>query len=168
MPKPKIPTQPGTAFGGGFYAGRFYIGTDAYALIVAPKAKGEIKAMPWNSSLKSIAGATSYCDGLANTRAMAKAGSALAKKMLKLKIGGYDDWHLPSRLQSLLAFHEPAAAELFIPGGSESYEREWHWTSTQHAEYAGCAWVQDFSDGDQNNYHKGTEWRARAVRMIKL
>lgn len=71
MQKPKTPTQPGTAFGGGFYAGRFYIGADAYALIVAPKAEGEVEAMPWNSSLKSVAVATSYCDGLANTRAMA-------------------------------------------------------------------------------------------------
>ena len=168
MPKPKIPTQPGAAFGGGFYAGRFYIGTDAYALVVAPKAEGEIKDMPWNSSLKSVAGATSYCDGLANTKAMAKAGSALAKKILKLKIGGYADWHLPSRLQSLLAFHELAAAELFAPGGSESYEREWHWTSTQHAENADCAWVQGFGYGHQGSLHKGYEWRARAVRMIKL
>lgn len=168
MPKPKTPTQPGTAFGGGFYAGHFYIGTDAYALIVAPKAEGEIKAMPWNSSPESVTGATSYCDGLANTKAMAKAGSALAKKILKLKIGGYADWHLPSRLQSLLAFHELAAAKPFAPGGSESYEREWHWTSTQHAEDADYAWMQYFNDGYQGNYHKDNEWRARAVRMIKL
>lgn len=168
MPKPKIPTQSGAAFGGGFYAGRFYIGADAYALIVAPKAEGEIKAMSWNSSLKSVAGATSYCDGLANTKAMAKAGSALAKKMLKLKIGGYGDWHLPSRLQSLLAFHELAAAELFAPGGSESYEREWHWTSTQRAEFAGYAWMQNFNYGSQLINHKVNEWPARAVRMIKL
>lgn len=168
MPKSKIPTKPGTAFGGGFYAGRFYIGTDAYALIVAPKAEGEIKAMPWNSSLKSVAGATSYCDGLANTKAMAKAGSALAKKILKLKIGGYDDWHLPSRLQSLLAFHELAAAKLFAPGGSESYEREWHWTSTQHAETAAYAWVQSVIGGGQGYGRQGNVWRARAVRMIKL
>ena len=168
MPKPKTPTQPGTAFGGGFYAGRFYIGADAYAQIVAPKAEGEIKAMVWNNTLNSVVGATSYCDGLANTKAMAKAGSALAKKILKLKIGGYDDWHLPSRLQSLLAFHEHAAAEHFAPGGSESYEREWHWTSTQHAEYAVYAWVQGFNYGYQYGDHKASEWRARAVRMIKL
>lgn len=168
MPKPKTPTQSGTAFGGGFYAGRFYIGADAYALIVSPKAEGEIKDMPWNSSLKSVAGATSYCDGLANTKAMAKAGSALAKKILKLKIGGYDDWHLPSRLQSLLAFHELGAAKLFAPGGSESYEREWHWTSTQHAEYADFAWMQYFTSGNQGYGREGSEWRARAVRMIKL
>jgi hypothetical protein len=32
----KIPVKSGTAFGGGFYAGRFFVGTQAYALIVAP------------------------------------------------------------------------------------------------------------------------------------
>ena len=36
--KPKIPTTPGTAFGGGFYAGRIHIDGEEYALIVAPKA----------------------------------------------------------------------------------------------------------------------------------
>lgn len=168
MPKPKIPTKPGTAFAGGFYAGRFYIGADPYTLIVAPKAEGQFEPMPWNGSLKSVAGATSYCDGLANTKAMAKAGSALAKKILKLRIGGFDDWHLPSRLQSLMAFHELATAKLFAPGGKESFDREWFWTSTQRAEDADYAWVQGFDDGDQGGALKASEWRARAVRMIKL
>ena len=48
MKTQKIPTKHGTAFGGGFYAGRFYIGTEAYALIVSPKAEGQIEPMPWN------------------------------------------------------------------------------------------------------------------------
>src|SRR3990172_3390031 len=122
----KIPTKPGTAFGGGFYAGRFFIGTQAYALIVAPKAEGQTAPMPWNGSLKNVAGATSYCDGLANTKAMAKAGSALAKRIRKLRIGGFDDWHLPSRLQLLLAHYELAAAKDFTPGGKESFGRTWH------------------------------------------
>ena len=168
MKTQKIPTKPGTVFGGGFYAGRFYIGTDAYALIVAPKADGQIERMPWNKSLKLVTGATSYCDGPANTRAMAKSGSALAKQILKLQIGGFDDWHLPSRLQLLMAYHELAAAKDFAPGGKESFEREWYWSSTQHAEYAGFAWVQLFRYGYQDFGHKGVEWRARAVRMIKL
>jgi hypothetical protein len=149
----KTPTKPGTAFGGGFYAGRFYIGADAYALIVAPKAEGQIEPMPWNKSLKSVTGATSYCDGLTNTKAMAKAGSALAKQIMKLRIGGFDDWHLPSRLQLLMAYHELMTAKAFAPGAKEAFDRAWYWTSTQHAEYA------DYKD---------VEWRARAVRAIKL
>ncbi len=168
MKTQKIPTKPGTAFGGGFYAGRFYIGADAYALIVAPKAEGQIEPMPWNKSLKLVTGATSYCDGLANTKAMAKADSALAKRIRMLRIGGFDDWHLPSRLQLLMAYYELATAKDFALGAKESFGREWHWSSTQHAEYAGYAWVQTFGGGDQYGGRKGSEWRARAVRMIKL
>ncbi len=158
------PTKIGTAFAGGFFAGRFFIGADAYALIVAPKAVGEIAPMRWNESLKSVAGATSYCDGLANTKAMAKAGSELAKKVLALRIDGFDDWHLPSRLQLLLAYHELAGAKTFAPGKKEAFERSWYWSSTQHAEYADYAWNQNFGNGNQNYNHKNNEFRARAVR----
>jgi hypothetical protein len=168
MKKLKVPTKPGTAFAGGFYAGRFYIGTDAYALIVAPKAEGQIEQMAWNKTLKNVAGATSYCDGLANTRAMAKAGSALAKRILGLRIGGFDDWHLPSRLQALMAFHELSTEKAFMPGAEEAFDRAWYWTSTQHAEYADSAWLQYFGNGGQLSYLKVIEWRARAVRTIKL
>lgn len=168
MKKLKVPTKPGTAFAGGFYAGRFYIGTDAYALIVAPKAEGQIELMPWNKSLKNVAGATSYCDGLANTKAMAKAGSALAKRILGLRIGGFDDWHLPSRLQALMALHELKTAKAFMPGAKEAFDLAWYWTSTQHAEGADYAWMQSFGVGTQDYFHKVIGWRARAVRTIKL
>jgi len=168
MKNQKIPTKPGTAFGGGFYAGRFYIGADAYALIVAPKAEGQIEPMPWNKSLKLVTGATSYCDGMANTMAMAKAGSALAKQVLKLRIGGFKDWHLPSRLQLLIAYHELATAKAFAPEAKEAFDRASYWSSTQHAEDADSAWVQYFDYGYQGYGLKGIEWRARAVRTIKL
>lgn len=167
MKKLKLP-KIGAAFAGGFFAGRFFIGADAYALIVAPKAIGEIAPMRWNGSLKSVAGATSYCDGLANTKAMAKAGSELAKKVLALRIDGFDDWHLPSRLQMLLAHHELAGAKAFAPGKKEAFEHSWYWSSTQHAEHADYAWGQGFGYGSQDYYHKDVEFRARAVRRIKL
>jgi hypothetical protein len=167
MPKLKLP-KPGTRFEGGFFAGRFFIGDQPHALIVAPKAKGQIAPMRWNSSTTSVAGATSYCDGLANTKAMAKAGSELAAKMLALRIGGFDDWHLPSRLQLLLAYHELATVKAFAEGAKEAFDRNWYWSSTQHAEYAGYAWGQDFGDGLQDCGHEGYEFRARAVRTIKL
>jgi len=163
-----VSATPGAAFGGGFYAGRFFIGDQPHALIVAPKAKGQIDAIAWNKSLKIVAGATSYCDGLANTKAMAKAGSTLAKKIMKLRIGGFDDWHLPSRLQLLMAYHELAAAKNFARGAEEAFDFAWYWSSTQHAEGADYAWMQLFSYGYQGGGHKANEWRARAVRTIKL
>jgi len=38
----------------------------------------------------------SFVDGLANTRAMAAAGSELAQRILDLRIAGRDDWYLPA------------------------------------------------------------------------
>lgn len=93
----KIPTTPGTSFEGGFYVGRIRIENTDYALVVAPKAEGQHADGPWNESTKSVKGALSYCDGLANTKAMAKAGSKLAKWAQALRIGGFKDWYLPSQ-----------------------------------------------------------------------
>jgi hypothetical protein len=88
----------GTAMAGGFYAGRIRLddGT-VYALIVAPKAEGEQKSVNWIHGHKDVPGALSYNDGLANTEAMAEAGSNLAQWARGLRIGGHDDWYLPSQ-----------------------------------------------------------------------
>jgi hypothetical protein len=92
-----IATAFGTILEGGFYAGRVRLTDGEYAIIVAPKAAGEHKATPWNKSLKSVAGAMSFFDGLANTKAMADAGSKVAQWALDLSIGGFKDWYVPSR-----------------------------------------------------------------------
>lgn len=87
----------GTSMDGGFYAGRIKIGEQVFALIVAPKAEGEHKDTTWNKSTKMVDAALSYCDGLANTKGMAAAGSKLAKWALDLRIADHDDWYLPSQ-----------------------------------------------------------------------
>lgn len=92
-----IPTTPGEAFEGGFYAGRFMLDGAEYALIVSPKFEGELEEAVWGERRKDIPGATSCNDGLANTRAMAEAGSAIARWMLAMDINGFTDWYLPSR-----------------------------------------------------------------------
>lgn len=153
-----IPIIPGTPFGGGIYAGRLFIGDQAYALIVAPK-DGERAEAIWNKSKKAVAGATSYCDGHANTEAMAAAGSELALWAQALIINGETDWYLPSRLEALIAFGEV----------KDQFEEDWYWTSSQYAGYAECAWYQGFDDGDQSyDLHKDYELRARAVRRVPI
>jgi hypothetical protein len=163
-----IPTIPGTPFGGGFYAGRFFIAANAYALIVAPKAEGDFDPMPWNGSLNRIAGAISYNDGHANTLAMAEANSNLAQRCMSLRIGDFDDWYLMSRQEVLLAFHELAGIDPFKEGRPEAFERDWYWTSSQHASYPSYAWVQSFYYGGQYGLRKGFSRRARAVRRLKI
>src|ERR1700748_3289681 len=85
----------GSAAPGGFYAGRISIAGVAYALIVAPKAPGEHKDTVWNGSLKRVDGAVSYFDGLANTRAMADAGSKVGAWAIFLAGDGCSDFYLP-------------------------------------------------------------------------
>lgn len=91
----KVPSV-GAPFGGGFYAGRMRIDGAEYALIVAPKVDGQHDDAPWSDDSKDIKGALSFCDGRANTAAMAKAGSKLAAWAQGLRIGGFDDWYVPS------------------------------------------------------------------------
>ena len=68
----------GTAMAGGFYAGRYLEGDQLCILIVGPKVTGEHKPAAWGP-LGKIEAARSFFDGQGNTRAMADAGSKLAK-----------------------------------------------------------------------------------------
>ena len=93
----------GTALASGFYAGLITFGGKVYANIVAPKAEGETEG-EWGERGSRIAGADSCFDGLANTIAMAAAGSPIAKWAIGLRIGGHDDWHIPARDQKEQAY----------------------------------------------------------------
>lgn len=94
---PEIPIVASIPLEGGFYVARIRVDGIDYALIVAPKAEGERDDIAWNDSLGSVGAALSYCDGLGNTAAMAAAGSELAQWARSLRIGGHDDWYLPSQ-----------------------------------------------------------------------
>lgn len=144
----EIPAVAGGEFAGGIFAGRYFVGDKPFALIVAPADDGELAETKWGGS-KSVAGAGSYCDGLANTKAMAEAKSELAKWALGLRIGGFDDWYIPSRLEALIAFGELGDKSVFAP--------EWYWTSTQYARAAGYAWYQTFYYGRQLSHGTGIE-----------
>jgi len=90
-----IPTVPGTPYGGGFFFGKIKIGADVFALIRAPKATQRRK-VAWNDSTARVTGAESFADGLANTKAMAAAGSKIATWALAQTIGEHNDWYLPA------------------------------------------------------------------------
>ena len=98
-----VPEAPGAPFGGGYYAGRIQIGSQVYALVVAPRALGgdsQPSTLAWKTSNTQTAGTQSVNDGWANTQAMVSAGIAAhpaANFCKNLTIGGYNDWYLPSR-----------------------------------------------------------------------
>jgi hypothetical protein len=110
----EVPTAAGTPFAGGFYAGRILIAGESFALIVAPRADGEKDETALLAS-GGVAGALSFFDGRANTVALAEAGSDLAKWAQGLRIGGFDDWYLPSRDELEICYRA------FKPTAEENY-----------------------------------------------
>jgi len=96
MHQPVIPAI-GAATQGGYFVGCILDDASLFGIVVAPKALGESAEMAWNEKKKNLVGAASYSDGMANTVAMAKAGSVLAKWARDLTIGGLDDWYIPAR-----------------------------------------------------------------------
>ena len=109
----EIPPLLGTSMGGGFYAGRIRIESQVFALIVAPRALGEVSDKKWITRDKDVPSAASYFDGLANTKAMADAGSKSAKWAQELRIGDADDWYLPAQdeLEIMYRNLKPSARE---------------------------------------------------------
>ena len=87
----------GQPFAGGFYAGRIYFDGAEFALIDAGR-DFEVAAHWWDQEgpRPRIRGATHRFDGMANTQAMAKEGSAIASKVLGMNIRGTWGWHIPS------------------------------------------------------------------------
>ena len=144
---------------GGIYAG-IMAGRDGqpdYHLILAPAEAGSFNDVEWGPYGKSIDGADSYFDGVANTAAMATADIDLAKRILALQIDGHADYHLPSQ----------AEAHLLAANLKDQFEQDdWYWTSTQYS--ALSAWAQDFGNGYQDISTKVTTGRARAVRRLIL
>jgi len=86
----------GAPLQGGFYGGLVCAAGLLLAIVWAPKALGET-SLPWHPERADVPGARSCCDSLANTLAMADAGSPLATWALGLSINGQDDWCLPAR-----------------------------------------------------------------------
>jgi len=85
----------GSAVEGGFFAGVILLDGVQFGVAVAPKEHGEFKGC-WGETGKKI-DAAHVADGLANTKAMAEAGSNLAKQVLELKLNEHEDWYIPAR-----------------------------------------------------------------------
>ncbi|ETK19265.1 hypothetical protein H097_10412 [Pseudomonas sp. FH4] len=87
----------GQAYGGGFVTGVTRDpATGKRSLHITAGAEHELVGK-WGEYGVKIEGADSLTDSLANTQAMAAAGSELAAEVLALGIGGYNDWAIPAR-----------------------------------------------------------------------
>lgn len=125
-----------------------------YYLIQPLDPLAYLKAMPLGTYGDNVSGACHKRDGLANTKALAEAGSELCKQILALEIDGFADFYLPAQLEQNLQYHY----------GGESFVKEWHWSSTQYSSLS--AFGQTFNAGHQNGGVKSYSFRARAVRRF--
>ena len=143
---------------GGIYAGlmRGNAGKPDYHLILATADASKFRDVEYGLYGTEVTGAGDEFDGAANTAALAKAGSNLAKKLQALKIDGHADFYLPARFESAL---------LYATVRDHLETAYWHWTSTQYSAYN--AWYQGFSHGGQYWDSKDDKGRARAVRRIQ-
>ena len=96
VPAVAIP-EIGQPFGGGFFSGITRDpDTGKRYLNITAGAEHELEG-EWGKYGEKIEGGDSFTDSLANTKAMAAAGSELAQKVLALDIGGFTDWAIPAR-----------------------------------------------------------------------
>jgi hypothetical protein len=164
----------GSPLGGGFFAGEILLGGERYALIVAPKAAGEKFELEYKKkSLGTDDGADSEDDGLSNSEKINNQNHPAAQFCRSLKIGGHDDWYLPSRDELMriwlaLGPNKKNTPEVFRAGGAEAFENRWYWSSTEYASYSYGAWYVFFSDGSQLNGVKTSSAGVRAVRRFKI
>ena len=187
----------GTPFEGGFYGGKIRIGVAIFAIVWAPKLDGEITGK-WLDTYTDVPGATSCFDSMANTKAMAEAGSPIAKQALAASIGGHTDWCVPARdvLEMGYRYLKPTTSEndvyrygdnpSSIPAGYPYTETNPEQTAVEafkegNAEAFDDVWYasstqfselsalnQYFNDGDQDSDGKVYERRCRFVRLIQL
>ncbi|MDE2097549.1 MAG: DUF1566 domain-containing protein [Patescibacteria group bacterium] len=65
---------------------------------------------------------------------------------------------LPDRIEQALMF-------AFL---RDKFKEVAYWSNTQNADCSGYAWFQNFRNGGQNCYRKGSIIRARAVRRLPV
>ena len=197
MNKSDLPAL-GSPLNGGFFTGIINVNGVNFAIATAPKTLGESRQILLPNA-RMIDGARSTFDSVANTAALAEAGSPAALWAQSLNIEGNTSWVIPARDVVELQYRNfkptteenycswrdgdnpssappgfiyteesPAqtSAALFQEGGSEAFESEWYFTSTQDS--AGYVSAQDFYDGEQSTSSVSHERRVRAVSMIQL
>jgi len=148
----------GMPFEGGFFAGRFKVGEQLFALVVSPKAEGEHDERQWSKGPGRVKGALSFNDGRANTEAMALAGSGLGQWALGLAIGGHKDWYIPSRDELELVYRnlKPTANENACWRGDNlsSVPQGWSYMPNDPAQTA----LPDFREGGAEALEADYHW----------
>jgi hypothetical protein len=122
----------------------------------------------WGAYEKTVGGTgTSVGVGKRNTQVImeflqrqGETGRA-AQLCAALNFDGFKDWFLPSRDELNLMYTNLKTKGL---GG---FSDNWYWSSSEYLKYLSThAWVQRFSDGNQDAYYKHHTGSVRAVRAF--
>ena len=147
----------GDSYQGGIIA--YIDSTGQHGLIAATADQSE--GIQWYNGTNIVTGATGTAigTGLTNTNAIIAAqgsGSYAASIARDYNGGGYTDWFLPSK-DELNQLYENKTA---ISGFTDA----WYWSSTEFNN--DVAWLQIFSNGNQNDDIKANTYYVRAVRAF--
>ncbi len=130
----------GQAHGAGFYVGDITDDGVKYHLIVAPKATGEAFKKWIDTTMVS----TSKTNGPGNTAAILNNQTVTypaAQFCADLRIGGFDDWYLPSKDELDVAYKARKA----LAAIGEAFADSYFWSSTEYSTV--YAWYQTFYSG---------------------
>lgn len=126
-------------------------------LISAPLDLGLFQEIQFGAYGTDVAGAKSWYDGRANTKALLAAGEhPAARKCADLEHEGHQDYFLGAKLQMATVY---GALHGQVP-------KVVLWTSTQSSAYD--AWYQDFGNGGTNHWVKDVKASALALRSISF
>lgn len=125
-------------------------GDPDYAVVLPTQSSASLKGA--YGVREHIKGADSDNDGRANTKAMAAAGSVVAKQALSLRIGGHDDFYIPA----------PNEARLIDMNARALVKTGYHWTSKQVRAFGDFAWAQYFGYGNQSTPARTTSCRSES------
>lgn len=145
---------------------------DGQALAIAPEdIKDEhVQLLDWNKSqtgkkYDSIEKALTDVDGLENTKALADAGSEVAKEVLALNMLG-NSWHIPTlgELQMMYEHKAMLTAALAI-SEKKPLSDTWYWSSTRRSDKTNYVfyWVDGRYVNDQYSFN-----RVRPVSAFSL
>lgn len=154
-----VPLAPGVPAGGGYYFGQIQVGNTIYALIVAPKAQGEVAGLQWKTSATATAGTDSPNDGWTNTFYMNNGLHPLGQWARSLNIAGYADWYVPSycELEILYRYLKPTTETNYVGtnsfGGDNGFNR---WSLPWGAAY-GLTYPVQVTSGitDVSRFYRG-------------
>jgi len=86
------------------------------------------------------------------------------KACAELRLGGHDDWRLPTRAELLTLVDDTRCSPAIDADAFPDTPSTWFWTSTPYAGDDSYAWVVYFDGGYSDVYYRDGYLRVRAVR----